>query len=73
VVTDKGVLRRQDAVLRVAAVPVGAGSVEDRIRAFVASCGYRPDIARDVEELSEVNAKEVLALREFDRERLFLE
>jgi acyl CoA:acetate/3-ketoacid CoA transferase beta subunit len=73
VVTDKGVLRRQDAVLRVAAVPAGAGSVDDRIRAFVASCGYRPDVARDVEELPEVNAKEVLALREFDRERLFLE
>jgi len=73
VVTDKGVLRRQDGVLRVAAVPAGAGSVEDRIHAFVASCGYRPDVARDVEELPEVNAKEVLALREFDRERLFLE
>ena len=34
VVTDKGVLRRQDGVLRVAAVPAGEGSVEDRVRAF---------------------------------------
>jgi len=73
VVTDKGILRRSEGVLRVAAVPAGPGSVEERIRAFVASCGYAPAVARQVEELAEVTVREVRSLREFDRERLFLE
>jgi len=72
VVTDKGVLRREDGVLRIAAVPAGEGSVEDRVRAFASSCGYDPEVARQVEELSAVTAQEVRALREFDRQRLFL-
>jgi acyl CoA:acetate/3-ketoacid CoA transferase alpha subunit/acyl CoA:acetate/3-ketoacid CoA transferase beta subunit len=72
VVTDKGVLRRSDGVLRLAAVPPGEGSVADRVRTFVESCGYQPDVARDVEELAAVRPDEVRALREFDRERLFL-
>ena len=72
VVTDKGVLRRQDAVLRVAAVPSGDGTVEERVRAFASSCGYEPDVAREVEELPAVSFDEVRALREFDRGRLFL-
>jgi hypothetical protein len=72
VVTDKGVLRRDDGVLRVAAVPDGDGTPEERVRAFVTSCGYEPDVARQVEELSAVRPDEVRALREFDRQRLFL-
>ncbi len=72
VVTDKGVLRRQDGTLRVAAVPAGDDSVEDRVRSFVAACGYTPDVARVVEELAPVQSDEVQALREFDRQRLFL-
>ena len=35
VVTDKGILRRDDGVLRVAAVPDGDGTLEERVRAFV--------------------------------------
>ena len=73
VVTDKGILRRSEGELRVAAVPAGPGSVEQRVRAFVASCGYAPAVARHVEELSGVNVREVRSLREFDRERLFLD
>jgi acyl CoA:acetate/3-ketoacid CoA transferase alpha subunit/acyl CoA:acetate/3-ketoacid CoA transferase beta subunit len=73
VVTDKGVLRRQDGVLRVAAVPPGEGSVEERAAAFVASCGYQPAVSRALEELAPVEPGEVRALREFDRERLFLQ
>ena len=46
VVTDKGILRRDDGVLRVAAVPDGEGTLEERVRAFIASCGYEPDVAR---------------------------
>ncbi len=72
VVTDKGVLRREDGVLRVSAVPAGEGSVEDRVRAFASSCGYEPEVARQVEELPAVTSHEVRALREFDRQRLFL-
>jgi acyl CoA:acetate/3-ketoacid CoA transferase alpha subunit/acyl CoA:acetate/3-ketoacid CoA transferase beta subunit len=72
VVTDKGVLRRQDGTLRVSAVPAGEGTVVDRTRALVESCGYAPEVAREVEELAPVEASEVGALREFDRQRLFL-
>jgi acyl CoA:acetate/3-ketoacid CoA transferase beta subunit len=73
IVTDKGVLRRDEGVLRLAAVPAGEGSVTDRVRAFVASCGYEPELAREIEELAPIDPSEVRALREFDRERLFLQ
>ena len=72
VVTDKGVLRRTDGVLRLAAVPDGEGSVDERVRAFASSCGYQPDVVREVEVLSAVRFDEVRALREYDRRRLFL-
>jgi acyl CoA:acetate/3-ketoacid CoA transferase beta subunit len=72
VVTDRGILRRHDGTLRVAAVPSGEGSLADRTRALVEACGYRPEVARTVEELAPVRADEVGALREFDRQRLFL-
>jgi hypothetical protein len=71
-VTDKGVLRRQDGTLRVAAVPAGDGTVDERVHAFVAACGYNPGVARRVEELAPAHPDEVRALREFDRQRLFL-
>jgi acyl CoA:acetate/3-ketoacid CoA transferase beta subunit len=72
VVTDKGILRRDDGVLRLAAVPAGDGTLDDRVRAFASSCGYRPDVVRQVEELPVVRPDEVRALREYDRRRLFL-
>ncbi len=72
VVTDKGIMRRQDGVLRLAAVPSGEGSLEDRTRDFIAACGYEPDVARQVDELAPLEPSEVMALREFDRQRLFL-
>jgi acyl CoA:acetate/3-ketoacid CoA transferase alpha subunit/acyl CoA:acetate/3-ketoacid CoA transferase beta subunit len=72
VVTDGGILRRHEGTLRVAAVPAGEGSVADRVRALVAACGYVPEVARTVEELGPVHAGEVGALRQFDRQRLFL-
>jgi acyl CoA:acetate/3-ketoacid CoA transferase alpha subunit/acyl CoA:acetate/3-ketoacid CoA transferase beta subunit len=73
VVTDKGILRRDDEVLRIAAVPAGDGTVEDRVRAFAACCGYEPQVARSVQELAAVRPDEVRALRDFDRRRLFLD
>jgi acyl CoA:acetate/3-ketoacid CoA transferase alpha subunit/acyl CoA:acetate/3-ketoacid CoA transferase beta subunit len=72
VVTDKGVLRRHDGTLRIEAVPSGAGTLEERTRAMVEACGYAPDVARTVEELPAVRSDEVAALRQFDRQRLFL-
>ena len=72
VVTDRGVLRRLDGVLRVAAVPAGEGSVADRVRHLVGSCGWDPEVVATVEELPAVSEQEVLALREYDRQRLFL-
>jgi acyl CoA:acetate/3-ketoacid CoA transferase beta subunit len=72
VVTDKGILRRDDGVLRLAAVPAGEGTLDDRVRAFASSCGYQPDVVRQVQELSAVRPDEVRALREYDRRRLFL-
>ncbi len=72
VVTDRGVLRRDDGVLRVAAVPAGEGPLAERVRAFVASCGYEPEVARAVGELPAVRPEEVRALRDFDRQRIFL-
>jgi hypothetical protein len=58
--------------LRVAAVPAGDGSLDERVRAFAACCGYEPDVAREVEELDLAGPEEVRALRDFDRRRLFL-
>jgi acyl CoA:acetate/3-ketoacid CoA transferase alpha subunit/acyl CoA:acetate/3-ketoacid CoA transferase beta subunit len=72
VVTDKGVLRRQDGTLRLAAVPAGEGTMQERTQAFVTSCGFDPEVARTVEELAPADPSEVRALREFDRQRLFL-
>jgi acyl CoA:acetate/3-ketoacid CoA transferase alpha subunit/acyl CoA:acetate/3-ketoacid CoA transferase beta subunit len=72
VVTDRGVLRRIDGRLKVAAVPSGPESFADRVRAMVASCGWEPEVAPDVGDLEPVTQSEVLALREFDRQRQFL-
>jgi acyl CoA:acetate/3-ketoacid CoA transferase alpha subunit/acyl CoA:acetate/3-ketoacid CoA transferase beta subunit len=72
IVTDKGVLRRHDGVLRVAAVPAGAGSLAERVRALTDVCGWDVEVVRDVEELAPVTHDEVMALRRYDPERLFL-
>jgi hypothetical protein len=39
---------------------------------MVGSCGWEPEVARDVGELAPVTMAEVRALREFDRRRQFL-
>ncbi len=72
VVTNLGILRRLDGALRLAAVPAGPGPLADRVRELVASCGWEPDIVPAVEELPPVGMAEALALREYDRERVFL-
>lgn len=72
VVTDRGVLRRLDGCLRIAAVVGGAGSVEERVAALAGSCGWDPPVSRAVEELDPISPGEVAALRGFDRRRQFL-
>jgi acyl CoA:acetate/3-ketoacid CoA transferase alpha subunit/acyl CoA:acetate/3-ketoacid CoA transferase beta subunit len=72
IVTDRGVLRRREGVLRIAAVPSGDGSVADRVRALAGVCGWDVESEREVEELDVVTHDEVMALRRFDPERLFL-
>ena len=60
VVTDKGVLRRHDGTLRVAAVPAGEGHRgRPGPRVLVAACGYEPEVARTVEELAPLRPGEV--------------
>jgi acyl CoA:acetate/3-ketoacid CoA transferase alpha subunit/acyl CoA:acetate/3-ketoacid CoA transferase beta subunit len=72
VVTDRGVLRRVDGRLQVAAVPSGPEPFEERVRAMVATCGWAPDVVHDVAELDPVTMSEVRELRQFDRRRQFL-
>jgi acyl CoA:acetate/3-ketoacid CoA transferase alpha subunit/acyl CoA:acetate/3-ketoacid CoA transferase beta subunit len=72
VVTDLGVLRRLDGTLRVAAVASGPGPVVERVRALVDACGWDVEVAGSVTELDPVTTEEVLALRRYDPERLFL-
>ncbi|HEY5026498.1 MAG TPA: CoA-transferase [Acidimicrobiales bacterium] len=72
VVTDLGILRRVDGTLRVSAVPSGPAPVAERVRTLVAACGWDVDVAPSVSELDPVTTDEVLALRRYDPERLFL-
>ena len=46
IVTDRGVLRRHDGVLRIAAVPSGAGSVAERVQALADVCGWDVETVR---------------------------
>ena len=72
VVTDLGVLRRLDGRLRVAAVPGGGGPVAERVGALVGACGWDVEVVDPVQELDPVTGAEVLALRRYDPEGLFL-
>ncbi len=72
VVTDLGVLRRLDGTLRIAAVPGGPGPLAERVRALADACGWDVAVASSVSELDPVTDDEVMALRRYDPERLFL-
>jgi acyl CoA:acetate/3-ketoacid CoA transferase alpha subunit/acyl CoA:acetate/3-ketoacid CoA transferase beta subunit len=72
IVTDRGVLRRVDGALRIAAVPGGPDPLAERVGALAQSCGWEVDTVRQVEELDPVTHDEVTALRRYDPERLFL-
>ena len=51
VVTDKGILRRARRRLAAGCRPGRGGLRRRRVRAFASSCGYQPEVARQVEEL----------------------
>jgi acyl CoA:acetate/3-ketoacid CoA transferase beta subunit len=72
VVTDLGVLRRLDGELRISAVPAGEGTPAQRVRALAQSCAFEVEVSSQLEELAPVTEDEVLALRRYDPERLFL-
>jgi acyl CoA:acetate/3-ketoacid CoA transferase alpha subunit/acyl CoA:acetate/3-ketoacid CoA transferase beta subunit len=72
IATDLGVLRKGDGVMRIAAVAAGADPIEGRVSRFVAGCGWDVDVARDLEELPVPDKADVLALRRYDPESLFL-
>jgi acyl CoA:acetate/3-ketoacid CoA transferase beta subunit len=72
IATDLGVLRRRDGVLRIEAVASGDAPVEDRVRRFADACGWEVAIAPQVTELLAPTQNEVLALRRYDPEGLFL-
>ena len=72
VVTDLGVFRKHDGELWLAAVPASDGLVDERVKAAVAAVGWDLEVERDVAELAPVTMPEVLALRRYDPERLFL-
>ena len=72
VVTERGVLRRHGDDLVLAAVASGPEPLDERVRAFATCCGWEVTVAPRVEELPAPAAQEVLSLRRYDPERLFL-
>jgi acyl CoA:acetate/3-ketoacid CoA transferase alpha subunit/acyl CoA:acetate/3-ketoacid CoA transferase beta subunit len=72
VATERGVLRRRGGELVVEAVAAGPEPLAQRVRAFARCCGWEPAVAPRVEELAAPAGDEVLALRRYDPERLFL-
>jgi acyl CoA:acetate/3-ketoacid CoA transferase alpha subunit/acyl CoA:acetate/3-ketoacid CoA transferase beta subunit len=72
VCTDLGMLRRRDGELRLAAVAAGSGALDDRVKRFVGECGWELAVDRDVVELEPVTTADVLPLRRYDPEGLFL-
>jgi acyl CoA:acetate/3-ketoacid CoA transferase beta subunit len=73
VCTDLGILRKgDDGELRLSAVLGGEAPIRRRVQDAVESCGWPLQVSRDLEDLPAVTPEEVLRLRNFDRERLFL-
>ena len=73
VVTDKGILRRDDGVLRLAAVPTGTGRWRSGCGRSRRPAGTSPTWPARWRSCRPSIIDEVRALREFDRRRLFLD
>jgi acyl CoA:acetate/3-ketoacid CoA transferase alpha subunit/acyl CoA:acetate/3-ketoacid CoA transferase beta subunit len=72
VVTDLGIMRKRDGVLRIEAVASGDGTVQERARLFASACGWDVEVSRELDELPPVTDAEVFSLRRYDPEGLFL-
>jgi acyl CoA:acetate/3-ketoacid CoA transferase alpha subunit/acyl CoA:acetate/3-ketoacid CoA transferase beta subunit len=73
VCTDLGTLRkRDDGELHLSAVLAGDEPIRQRVQRMVESCGWELQVSRDLEEMPMVSLDEVIQLRNFDRDRLFL-
>ena len=72
VLTDVGILRKREGELVLSAVPQGPGSLDDRVRLAVESCGWELVVERQVDEVPAVSQTEAVALRHYDPEGLFL-
>ncbi len=74
VVTDRGILRKRDGELWISAIMShgGADETRDGIRSFKDRCGWDVKVERAPEVIPAVSMREVLALRRFDPEGLFL-
>jgi acyl CoA:acetate/3-ketoacid CoA transferase alpha subunit/acyl CoA:acetate/3-ketoacid CoA transferase beta subunit len=77
-VTDLGTLEKLDGPvldgqeLVLSAVPAGEGSVEDRVAAARAACGWELQVAPEVRELEPPTPVEIEALRRWDPRGWFL-
>jgi acyl CoA:acetate/3-ketoacid CoA transferase alpha subunit/acyl CoA:acetate/3-ketoacid CoA transferase beta subunit len=73
-VTDLGVLEKveADGDLVLTAVPVGDGSLAERIAAARAACGWELEVAPTVVELEAPTREEITALRSWDPRGWFL-
>jgi acyl CoA:acetate/3-ketoacid CoA transferase beta subunit len=71
--TDLGVLRKgTDGELVLAAVPAGELSLRSRVQCMVDACGWELSVGRELVEVPAVTLDDVLELRAYDPERLFL-
>ena len=71
-VTDLGVLEKQDGVLVLTAVPASDEPLAARIEAARAACGWDLDVADAVAELPPPTAEEIATLRHWDPRGWFL-
>ncbi|HEX7522072.1 MAG TPA: hypothetical protein VF441_08465, partial [Acidimicrobiia bacterium] len=78
VVTDLGVLEKlgereaRDDELVLTAVPAGSASLDERVAAARAACGWDLQVAPVVRELSAPGTEEIMALRRWDPRGWFL-
>jgi acyl CoA:acetate/3-ketoacid CoA transferase beta subunit len=71
-VTDLGILEKQDGALVLTAVPAGADPLDARIAAARGECGWELEVAASVSELAPPTEDEIATLRRWDPRGWFL-